>query len=192
MGGLGVLSFSFTLPTTRLAVPFLGGTFVGLGRAVVAAILALLVLLIRREPLPERRHWFGLVMVAIGVVIGFPLFSALALQSLPASHGAVVVGLLPAATAVMAVLRAGERPSRGFWLSCIGGVLAVMIFAIVQGAGRPQPADLLLLLAVLFGALGYAEGAGYPSDDPGFSAGDCQCRRQPVDTSTRYFHRDPN
>lgn len=158
MGGLGVLSFSITLPVTRIAVPLLGGTFVGLGRAVVAGILALLVLLIRREPLPARRHWFGLLLVAIGVVIGFPLFSALALQSLPASHGAVVVGLLPAATAVMAVLRAGERPSRGFWLSCIGGVLAVIIFAIIQGAGHPQPADLLLLLAVVFGALGYAEG----------------------------------
>ncbi|MDQ6662372.1 MAG: DMT family transporter [Chloroflexota bacterium] len=158
MGSIGVLCFSFTLPATRLADPLLGGIVVGLGRALVAAVLALLLLVIRREPLPARRHWLGLVVVAVGVVVGFPLFSSLALQSLPASHGAVVTGLLPATTAVMAVVRAGERPSRLFWVSCLGGVLAVLFFAISQGAGQLQPADLLLLLAVLLGGLGYAEG----------------------------------
>lgn len=157
-GGLGVLCFSFTLPVTRLADTLLGGTVVGLGRALVAAVLAAIVLLVRREKLPPRRYWFSLALVAIGIVIGFPLCSSLALQSVPASHGAVVIGLLPAATAVLAVVRAGERPSRLFWLACSAGVLAVAVFAFTQGAGHLQPADLLLLGAVALGALGYAEG----------------------------------
>ncbi len=158
MGGIGVLCFSFTLPATRLADPLLGGIVVGLGRALVAGLLATIVLMVRREPLPARRYWPRLAAVACGVVIGFPLLSSLALQSLPASHAAIVTGLLPAATAVMAVLRAGERPSKFFWFSCGAGVLAVLLFAATQGAGRPQSADLLLLVAVLLGSVGYAEG----------------------------------
>lgn len=158
LGAIGVLCFSLTLPMTRLAVPELGSTVVGLGRALVAAVLAAIVLLVMREKLPPRKHWWGLVIVAIGVVLGFPLFSAIALQSVPASHGAVVTGLLPAATAVMAVIRVGERPSRLFWVGVIAGVTAVLIFAAVEGAGVPQAGDLLMLIAVVLGALGYAEG----------------------------------
>lgn len=158
LGLVGVTLFSVTLPVTRLAVPELGGTFVGLGRALVAALLAAVLLAIRREPLPERRHWPGLAVVALGVVVGFPLFSALALKGLPASHSAVLVGLLPGATAVMAVLRAGERPSLAFWLSAGAGMAAVGLFALAEGAGLPQEGDGLLVLAVLSAAVGYAEG----------------------------------
>jgi drug/metabolite transporter (DMT)-like permease len=158
MGTIGVLGFSLTLPATRAAVTELGGTVVGLGRAVVAALLAALLLLALRERPPARRYWPGLAVVALGVVVGFPLCSALALEHLPAAHGAVVVGLLPAATAIMAVLRADERPSIAFWLSSGVGVIAVLIFAAAQGAGRLQSADLLLFVAVLLAALGYAEG----------------------------------
>jgi len=157
-GFLGVLAFSFTLPATRAAVPELGGTIVGLGRAIVAAALAALLLIALREKPPDRRYWRSLVVVALGVVVGFPLLTAVALQSLPAAHGAVVVGLLPALTAVMAVLRGGEHPPPAFWLACGAGVIAVLIFAVVQGAGQPHPADLLLLGAVAAAALGYAEG----------------------------------
>jgi drug/metabolite transporter (DMT)-like permease len=157
-GALGMLGFSMTLPATRIAVPDLGGTIVGLGRAEVAATLAAILLLALRERPPARRHWSGLAVVALGVVVGFPLLSALALQTLPASHGAVVIGLIPAATAIMAVLRAGERPPPLFWIGCGTGVLAVLVFAITQGAGRPQVGDLLLLAAVFAAALGYAEG----------------------------------
>lgn len=126
LGALDVLSFSFTFPAVRAAAPALGGTVVGLSRALVAAVLAGIVLLARREPLPAKRYWRGLAIVALGTVIGFPLCSSLALEHLPAAHGAVVVGLLPAATAVMAVLRAGERPSKIFWLGCIVGVITVL------------------------------------------------------------------
>lgn len=155
---MGILAFSFTLPATRVAVGQLDGTVVGLGRAIVAAGLAAVVLLVTRQPIPPRRFWGRLALVSLGVVLGFPLFSALALTMAPASHGAVVVGLLPAATAVMAVLRAGERPSRAFWASSLLGLAAVTAFAVVTGAGRPQLADGLFLLAVALGALGYAEG----------------------------------
>lgn len=157
-GFLGVLAFSLTLPATRAAVPALGGVVVGLGRALVAAALAAALLLVLRERPPARRHRRGLAIVALGVVVGFPLCTALALREVPAIHGAVVVGLLPAATAVMAVLRAGERPPPPFWLASAAGVGAVLVFAAAQGAGRPQAADGLLLAAVALGALGYAEG----------------------------------
>lgn len=158
-GAFGILTFSVTLPVTRLAVPELGATFVGLGRGVGGAILAALLLAYRRESFPERRHWSGLAIVALGVVLGFPLLSAMALRTLPASHSAVLIGLLPAATAVMAVLRAGERPPAVFWFSCAAGAAAVMLFAIAEGAGLPRPGDFLLLGAVLSASVAYAEGA---------------------------------
>jgi drug/metabolite transporter (DMT)-like permease len=157
-GLLGVVGFSFTLPATRLAVMELDGTLVGLGRAVIAAGAAAVLLAATREPVPPRALWRRLALVAAGVVVGFPLFSAWALEYVPAAHGAVIVGLTPAATAVMAVLRAGERPSAGFWLASLLGLAAVLIFAAVQGAGAPVPADGLILIAVALGALGYAEG----------------------------------
>lgn len=158
LGSLGVICFSLSLPATRVADAGFGGIVVGLGRALIAAALAAALLALRREHLPARRYWRGIALVALGVVIGFPLLVSVALQSLPASHGAVVVGLLPAATAVFASLRAGERPPLLFWMGCGAGVLAVLIYAIVQGAGRPQPMDALLFLSVALGGLGYAEG----------------------------------
>ncbi len=158
LGALGVVAFSFTLPATRVAVPELGSTVVGLGRALVAAVLAGLLLAVRRERLPERRHWPRLALVAGGVVVGFPLLSALALRHMPASHGAVLVGLLPAATAVAAVFRARERPSLGFWLASLAGLGCVLTFALARGAGLPTLGDALVLLAVASAAVGYAEG----------------------------------
>ena len=96
--------------------------------------------------------------MALGVVFGLPLFTALALRELTSAHSAVIVGLLPAATAVAAVVRAGERPSRGFWLASLAGLVAVLAFAASQGAGLLSAADLLILVAVALGAIGYAEG----------------------------------
>ena len=159
LGLIGVLAFSFTLPLTRIAAPELGGAFVGMGRALVAALLALGVVLVRRDRFPERSTWKGIVLAAIGTVFGFGLFSSIAMQSVPAVHGIVVVGILPAATAVMAVLRAGERPRLPFWISCVAGLGSVLVFAVAQGAGSLQTGDLWLLAAVAMAALGYAEGA---------------------------------
>ena len=157
-GAAGVLIFSLTFPATRAAVPALGGTFVGLGRALVAALLALGWLLATRAPRPPRSAWPALAVVSAGVVAGFPLLSALALRHVPSSHGAVLSGALPLATAAFAVVRAGERPGPRFWAAALGGFAAVIAFALVEGGGRLVAADLLLLAAVASAGLGYAEG----------------------------------
>ncbi len=159
LGLLAVIAFSLTLPATRAAVPVLGPIVVGLGRGVIAGCIALTYIVARRIGVPRRQDWPALTIVAVCIVFGFPLFSAYAMRSLPAAHGAVVTGLIPAATALMGAWRAGERPSRAFWFACGGGVIAVLIFAAAEGAGRLQAADFLLLAAVLAAGLGYAEGA---------------------------------
>jgi drug/metabolite transporter (DMT)-like permease len=164
LGALGVLGFSFSLPATRLAVADLDPLLVAFGRAVVAGALAIAVLAATRAPRPTPAQWRGLVLVALGVVAGFPLLTSLALQHLPASHGAVVVGMLPAATAVAAVLRAGERPTRAFWLASGAGLVAVVAFALTRGGGGLGVADLELLGAIALCALGYAEGGRLSRD----------------------------
>jgi len=157
-GFVGVASFSLTLPATRLAVAALDPVFVGLGRAVVAAVLAAIVLAVHRAPWPGWTLLPRLALVAGGVVVGFPLFSAWAMRSAPAAHGAVVIGLLPLATAIAGTWLAHERPSRLFWLSATLGSAVVAGFALWRGGGAPQPADGLLVLAVAAAAIGYAEG----------------------------------
>ena len=157
-GGLGVLSFSGTFPATKLAVAELDGTVVGLGRALVAALLAGIVLAGRREPLPSRAQWGGLAIVAAGVVVGFPLLTAWALTMVPSAHAAVIAGLLPLATATTATARAGERPSALFWLVSLVGLGAILLFAASMGGGAPQWADLLILAGVAAAGIGYAEG----------------------------------
>jgi drug/metabolite transporter (DMT)-like permease len=81
----------------------------------VAAGLSLILLIVTRQTIPPLRFLAQFSIVAIGVVIGFPLLSAIAMRDAPASHGAVITGLLPLATALCGVWRAGERPSVCFW-----------------------------------------------------------------------------
>ncbi|WP_235480668.1 DMT family transporter [Agreia sp. Leaf210] len=162
-GFVGVLAFSFTLPFTRIAVEQIDPLFIGAGRAVVAAALAALVLAATRQRLPKGAQWLRLCVVVIGVVVGFPLLTSFALQTVPAAHGAVVIGLLPAATAIAAVIRAKERPSITFWVASGAGVASVIAFIALAGGGGGleglHPSDLLLLGAVVLAAVGYAEGA---------------------------------
>jgi len=157
-GGLGVVAFSLTFPATRAALPAFGPITVGLGRAVLAAMLAVLCLAATRSPRPSREQLRRLALVSLGVVVGFPICSSWALQDATVAHGSVLTGLLPAATAAFAVLRAGERPPLAFWAACGVGVVAVLIFAVAQGGGQIRPSDLWLVAAVALGALGYAEG----------------------------------
>ncbi len=158
LGALGVALFSFSLPATRLAVADLDPWFVAFGRAAVAGLLAIAVLAATRAPLPTARQWRSLVIVSAGVVVGFPLFTSLALQSVPSGHGAVVIGVLPAMTAVAAVVRAGEREPLRFWLAAAAGFLAVVAFALARGAGGLSLGDLYMLLGVIACGFGYAEG----------------------------------
>lgn len=157
-GLLAVLAFSLTLPATRVAVAALDPVFVGLGRSLVAALLAVFLLGFVRPRWPARHQWRGLVIVAAGVIVGFPLLTAWAMERVPAAHGAILLGILPLATAAAGALRAGERPSTGFWIAAILGSILVVGFALLAGAGKPTLADLALLGAVFAAALGYAEG----------------------------------
>jgi len=158
-GLLGIASFSLTLPATRVAVAYLDPTVVGLGRALVAALLAALLLAATRQRWPTRVEVRGLAIVIAGVIFGFPFLSAWALRQVPSAHGAIVIGVLPLATACVATIRGGERPSWLFWLAGLIGSAAVIGFALSSGAGGPHAADLALLGAVIAGAFGYAEGA---------------------------------
>jgi drug/metabolite transporter (DMT)-like permease len=164
LGLVGVIGFSFSLPATRLALRDLDPWVVAFGRAVVAAAMAAVVLRTTRAPRPSRAQWRSLAIVAAGVVVGFPLLTSLALHQRTAAHAAIVVGLAPAATAVMAVLRAGERPSRAFWAASGAGTAAVLVFAFVSGAGGLRLTDIELLLAVALVGLGYAEGGALARD----------------------------
>lgn len=158
-GLLGVLIFSGSLPATRVAVADFDPLFLTLVRAAIAGAIALLLLLLLRQKRPDRRDLARLVVVALCVVVGFPLLTALALQHVTAAHSIVFIGLLPLATAAFGVLRGGERPHAAFWLfSCLGSAL-VAGFALAQGFTASPAGDLLMLAAVVACGLGYAEGA---------------------------------
>ncbi|RKP59452.1 DMT family transporter [Pararobbsia silviterrae] len=159
LGLLGVTIFSLSLPMTHVAIAELDPVLVGLGRALVAAIPAAALLLWRRERLPNRAQCIRLAITASGVIVGFPVLSALALRTVPASHGAVVNGLLPLATALYASWFARERPSRAFWGWAVLGSAIVLAYAILTGHGAPSAGDLWMLAAVAVCGLGYAEGA---------------------------------
>ena len=158
-GFIGVLIFSGSLPATRLAVLEFDPVFLTVARASIAGILALCMLWLFREKRPVRHQLVPLTIVALGVVLGFPLLTALALQYVTSAHSIVFVGLLPLATAVFGVLRGGERPRPVFWLFSILGSLLVVGFALSQGVTASPIGDLLMLAAILACGLGYAEGA---------------------------------
>jgi drug/metabolite transporter (DMT)-like permease len=158
-GFLGVLIFSGSLPATREAVMDFDPVFLTVARAAIAGVLGLALLLVFREKRPARGDLVSLVIVALGVVVGFPLLTALALKHITSAHSIVFVGLLPLATAIFGVLRGGEHPRPAFWLfSCIGSAL-VAGFAVTQGITAAPVGDLLMLAAIMACGLGYAEGA---------------------------------
>ncbi|MBQ5948112.1 DMT family transporter [Massilia sp. ST3] len=158
LGLAGVAIFSLTIPFTRMAVAELDPLFVALGRALGAAVLAAGWLCWKRVPRPSRAALWQLALVIVGCIVGFPLLTSLALRTLPASHGALLVGVLPLATALYAALRGYERPSQGFWVLALFGAGLVIAFALAQGGGALHLADLLVLAAVPMAAMGYAEG----------------------------------
>lgn len=158
-GFLGVLIFSGSLPATRVAVAEFDPVFLTVARATIAGVLALAILLLFKERRPGKQQVLPLAIVALGVVLGFPLLTALALQYVTSAHSIVFLGLLPLATAVFGVTRGGERPRPVFWLFSILGSLLVMGYAFSQGLTASPQGDLLMLLSVLVCGLGYAEGA---------------------------------
>ncbi|UCI33835.1 DMT family transporter [Mesorhizobium sp. B4-1-4] len=158
-GFIGVLIFSGSLPATRVAVMDFDPIFLTSSRAAIAGLLGLALLLLFREKRPERGDLLSLAIVALGVVVGFPLLTALALKHVTSAHSIIFVGLLPLATAIFGVLRGGDRPHPAFWLfSCLGSAL-VAGFALVQGVTASPVGDSLMLAAIIVCGLGYAEGA---------------------------------
>jgi drug/metabolite transporter (DMT)-like permease len=158
LGFIGVAIFSLTLTVTKFAVKELDPVFLSIGRTVAAGACAILILLATRQPWPSFTDIKKLMVVAAGVVFGFPLFSAIAMKSAPASHGSVVLGLLPLATACMSTIFAGERPTLMFWLWSLLGSTLVVIYALWDGGAALHGADSLLLLAVVTASMGYAAG----------------------------------
>lgn len=157
-GFLGVLIFSGSLPATRVAVMDFSPVFLTVTRAALAGLLGLALLMVFREKRPSRDDLISLTIVALGVVVGFPLLTALALEHVTSAHSIVFIGLLPLATAIFGVLRGGERPRLAFWLfSCLGSAL-VAGFALSRGLSASPVGDALMLAAIVVCGLGYAEG----------------------------------
>jgi drug/metabolite transporter (DMT)-like permease len=166
LGFIGVLLFAATVPATKLATgsvnaPHLSPGFVTFGRAAVAGVLSILYLLAVRAPRPSRATWPGLGAVVIGVVFGFPLFLALGVKSVAATHAAIVTGLLPLGTAIVGALWHRQKAPLGFWVAAASGCVLVLVYAALtgsEGAARISVGDLWLLLAVAAGSLGYVAG----------------------------------
>ena len=163
LGTLGVVVFALTLPMTKLAVgaadvPQLSPLFVTVGRAAGAGLLSVVYLWLTRAAWPQPAQWRTLAVTALCVVIGFPLFLALALRHVESMHGAVVTGVLPLGTAVIGALMLRQRASLGFWACAIVGFVLVLAFA-WQAGGALRIADGMLLFAMLSASLGYVIGA---------------------------------
>ena len=158
-GFLGMVIFSGSLPATRAAVAGFSPVFLTSARAVIAALLGVLMLVALQQRRPPKGDIVSLVIVAFGVVVGFPFLTALALQHITSAHSVVFIGLLPLATAIFGVLRGGERPRPAFWAFSIVGALAVAGFALSNSGAASLTGDLLMVAAILLCGLGYAEGA---------------------------------
>ncbi|HET6478807.1 MAG TPA: DMT family transporter [Actinoplanes sp.] len=168
LAALGVLSFSFSFPATHWALDGFGPWSATGVRGVLAAVIASVALIATRAPLPARSDWHALAIVAGGCVLGFPLLTTLALQTSSTAHSAVVIGVLPMATATISALRTGRRASTAFWVAASVGAATVIAFTISQNHGRPTIADIYLFSALLVCAAGYAEGGRLSARMPGW------------------------
>jgi len=159
LGLLGVIGFGLTLPATKLVISYLDPIFIGLGRAILASLLAAVFLFVFRQSFPKKNQVYQLLVVSLGVVVGFPVLSSWAMLYVPASHGGVVLGILPLATAIIGVLIGDERPNIYFWVVSSVGAGLVILYSLIQGSSGIHIADVALLGAVISAAMGYAVGA---------------------------------
>lgn len=158
-GFIGVAIFAGSLPATRIAVIDFTPTFLTASRAAIAAMLGIALLLLLKVPLPKRGHLPALAITALGCVIGFPLFTALALQHVTSAHSIIFVGLLPLSTAIFAVIRSKEHPRLPFWIFSVMGAVFVTGYAALGNRDTSLVGDLFMLAAIIVCGLGYAEGA---------------------------------
>lgn len=168
LGFLGVVIFGGSLPFTRLAVADLTPWFVTMARAAAAGLIATAVIVILRRKIPDRSHWRDIFIASICLVIGFPALTAFAMQTVPASHGGVVLGILPLATAAFSALVSGERPSFLYWICAISGAILVIVFAVRDSDLTLSTGDIYLFLAILVCGFGYVYSARLTRHMPGW------------------------
>src|ERR1700743_1671670 len=173
LGFVGMAIFGGTLPATRIAVSAIDPLALTSLRTAIAGICSLMLLIVLRRPFPPRSLWFQLAVASVCVSILFPFLMALAVQTVDASHGGVVLGALPIATALVAVLITHERPKPTFWIASIAGAALVVAFALRQGGGALSSGDLLLFAAVAVSAIGYAFSGRLTADMPGWKVITC-------------------
>ena len=169
LGFIGVTIFAGSLPATRLAVMHLDPWFVTSARAAIAGLCALVLLIVMRRPLPPKDAYPRLMLIILGVVFGFPFFTALAMTNVPAAHGGVVLGVLPLATAATAVVLAGERPGLGFWIAAFIGAIVVTAFALRNSSGWSlSQGDSQLVLAIISAGIAYTASGALSRTMPGW------------------------
>jgi drug/metabolite transporter (DMT)-like permease len=158
IGFVGILIFSLTLPVTKIAILSFNPYFIAFGRATIAGAVALVYLVIKHEPMLAKEDFGKFVVIALGVVFGFPILTTVAMTQGSSSHGAVILGMMPLATTVIGVIRFGERPSLGFWLVSLLGAALVVIYALLKSSGSFTLVDGLLVLGGICACVGYVEG----------------------------------
>ena len=158
IGFIGILIFSLTLPVSKIAVLSFDPYFIAFGRAFLAGIFALAYLIYKQAPWPQKLDWIKFVIIALGVVFGFPIFTTVAMKEGSSSHGAVVLGMMPLATTVIGVIRFKERPSIGFWLVSLLGAALVVVYALLKSSGGITYIDGLLVAGGICACIGYVEG----------------------------------
>ena len=158
IGFIGILIFSLTLPVSKIAVLSFDPYFIAFGRATLAAVVALAYLIYKKEPMPSKADFTKFVVIALGVVFGFPIFTTVAMTDGSSSHGAVILGMMPLASTVIGVIRFKERPSAGFWLVSLLGAALVVVYALLKSSGSFTYVDVLLVLGGIFACIGYVEG----------------------------------
>ena len=158
IGFIGILIFSLTLPVSKIAILSFNPYFIAFGRACLAGLVALAYLVYKQASFPSKTDLVKFIVIALGVVFGFPIFTTVAMKEGSSSHGAVILGMMPLATTVIGVLRFKERPSLGFWLVSLLGAALVIIYALLKSAGSFTYIDGLLVLGGICACIGYVEG----------------------------------
>lgn len=158
IGFIGILIFSLTLPVSKIAVLSFDPYFIAFGRAALAGAVAVAYLVYKKEAIPQKTDFAKFVVIALGVVFGFPIFTTVAMTQGSSSHGAVILGMMPLATTVIGVIRFKERPSLGFWIVSLLGAVLVVVYALLKNSGSFTSVDVLLVLGGICACIGYVEG----------------------------------
>lgn len=159
IGLVGIVIFGMTLPVTKVALGSFSPEFIAFGRGTLAGLAGLIYVILKKPELPNRKQVIQIFVIVLGIVIAFPYLMTLAMTHGSSAHGGIILGFMPILTTIIAALRFQEKPSWGFWFASILGTVIVLLYAFIQGSGTLSRLDSLLILAALFSAMGYAEGA---------------------------------